>query len=64
MPIMLTLAHKLTRASTSAVNQDMAAWYQKNLDAFYKDAELQAVLSDNILKIMPSLHRRLAGAQV
>lgn len=62
MPIMPTFAHELKRASLSAVSQDMAAWYKKNLDAFYKGAELRAVLSDNILKIMPSLHKRLAGA--
>ncbi|KAI0732940.1 hypothetical protein C8Q72DRAFT_881861 [Fomitopsis betulina] len=60
----LSPAHVVYGTDFPAVNQDMAAWYQKNLDAFYKDAELQAVLSDNILKIMPSLHRRLAGAQV
>ena len=41
----------------------MAAWYQKHVDAFYKGDELRAVLSGNILKIMPTLHKRLTGAK-
>ena len=46
-----------------AVSKDMAAWYQKHVDAFYKGDELRAVLSGNILRIMPTLHKRLTGAK-
>ncbi|TFY56305.1 hypothetical protein EVJ58_g7717 [Rhodofomes roseus] len=56
--------HVLFGTDFPAVSKDMATWYQKNLDGFYKDDPVQfkAVLSENALKLMPTLQKRLSGA--
>ncbi|KZT74352.1 amidohydrolase 2 [Daedalea quercina L-15889] len=54
--------HVLFGTDFPAISKDMAAWYQKNIEQFYNDNELKAVLSDNILKLMPGLQKRIARA--
>lgn len=49
--------------SLPAVSKDMAAWYQKHLEAFYNEDELRAVSSGNVLKFMPHLQKRIDAAK-